>query len=431
MGTPSATKPRIWIDMSHTCDSGLNTGIQRVVRNLATHLPVVARAEGVECQTVVVRNGVFHRWDIYQARWGTETYRQWKNRSRNKRLLQLPAKVYFGARACLQRLDTARTVAMMQPGDWLLLPDGYWAMERFWKSVTSAKAQGVRCCSVIYDLIPILRPEFFPAKDQSRFEEYLRRIVADADLVLCISHAVAGDYRRFATNCGLSQSTLDERVSVFPLGADLPAAVNQSPSTERVGALVSQGVPYGLVVGTLEPRKNHIASLRAMEQLWARGCQAHLVWVGRVGWMASNLQRELEQHPESGRRLHHLSGVNDGELACLYRHSSVVICPSFIEGFGLPIVEGLHFQRPVLASDIPIYREVGRDRCQYFEPENPDSLSKLLEPLLQRRCVSEPSDVRQADTKAETTGIATWQQSAENVYRRMMQRQTLTGQPPH
>ncbi len=421
MGTPAATKPRIWIDISHTCDSGLNTGIQRVVRNLAQHLPEVARTEGIECQTVVVRNGVFHRWDAYQVRWGAQTYRQWKQRSRYSRLLQLPAKVYFGARACLQRLDAARTEAIMRPGDWLLLPDGYWAMHQFWKSVTSAKAKGIRCCSVVYDLIPLLRPEFFPHKDHSRFEVYLRRIVADADLVLCISHAVAGDFRRFAANCGLSPSTLDERVSVFPLGADLPAPVQDRPSTERVRELVSQNVPYGLVVGTLEPRKNHIASLRAMELLWARGCQAHLVWVGRVGWMSSDVQKELVEHPESGRRLHHLCGLNDGDLACLYRHSSVVICPSFIEGFGLPIVEGLHFNRPVLASNIPIYREVGRDRCQYFEPDSPDRLSELLEPLLQRQFIG-ASDADQVNAYVESPGLKTWQQSAESVFRRMMSR---------
>ena len=124
--------------------------------------------------------------------------------------------------------------------------------------------------------------------------------------------------------------------------------------------------------------------------------------------MVEGLIERLDRHPERGRRLHVIDRPADHELHHCYRRAAALLFPSLGEGFGLPLIEAAHFGTPILASDLPVLREVAGDHAHYFDPTRADSIAEAIE-----RWLSE-CDAGQA---ASSRSIATlsWEQSAEQL----------------
>lgn len=138
--------------------------------------------------------------------------------------------------------------------------------------------------------------------------------------------------------------------------------------------------PY-LMVGAIEPRKNHLTVLDAFERLWGRGSNVRLIVVGRRGWNCDAIERRFLAHPRLGRDLHWFPELSDTELEHCYRHAKAIVFASLGEGFGLPIVEGLQHGLPVIASDLPVHREVAGNFAAYFDPAKPEALATWIEQL--------------------------------------------------
>jgi len=136
--------------------------------------------------------------------------------------------------------------------------------------------------------------------------------------------------------------------------------------------------PSYLMVSTVEPRKNHQYLLDTFDLLWAQGADVNLCIVGRMGWKVEALLRRIEQHPEKNVRLFWWSDLSDDELLYCYGNAKMLLFPSFIEGFGLPLVESLSNGLPVLASDTPIHREIGGEQIGYFDLADAHSLKDKL-----------------------------------------------------
>ena len=105
-----------------------------------------------------------------------------------------------------------------------------------------------------------------------------------------------------------------------------------------------------------------------MEQVWRTGADVGLVIVGRGGWHTESLQARLRDHPEAGRRLRWLTSASDEQVSALYRRSAALLMASEGEGYGLPIVEAAHAGLPVIARDIPVFREICGDAAVFFAP---------------------------------------------------------------
>jgi glycosyltransferase involved in cell wall biosynthesis len=132
------------------------------------------------------------------------------------------------------------------------------------------------------------------------------------------------------------------------------------------------------MVGTLEPRKAHAQALAAFEALWDGGTDVTLVVAGKAGWMVESLVKRLNQHPERGQRLLWIESATDDELQSLYEASSGVLMASQGEGFGLPLVEAATHRRPILARDLPVFREVAGEHATYFSGLSAASLAAAL-----------------------------------------------------
>jgi glycosyltransferase involved in cell wall biosynthesis len=116
----------------------------------------------------------------------------------------------------------------------------------------------------------------------------------------------------------------------------------------------------------------------AFDRLWSSGFDARLVIFGRRGWYVEGVVAAITTHPEFGRRLFWFEDGSDAELDYAYGQTDAVICASYAEGFGLPIAEAAHRERPVIASNIPVFREVGRDGAAYFRVDDPDALAETV-----------------------------------------------------
>jgi glycosyltransferase involved in cell wall biosynthesis len=238
------------------------------------------------------------------------------------------------------------------------------------------RAQGVLVSVVVYDLLPRQHPEWFPAGTAERFGEWLEAVLSDADQALCISRVVADDLR--ATCAG--RAGHQPAIASFALDAGLDAwllPVRRLPPH-------APGQPRFLVVGTLEPRKGHAQALAAFEALWARGSQAQLLVAGRDGWGTDALVARLRAHPERGRRLRWIEDADDADLLAAYHDSTALLACSLGEGVGLPLVEAAAHGLPVLARDLPVFREVGDPGVTYFQGETPAALVAALEDWIAR-----------------------------------------------
>jgi alpha-1,2-rhamnosyltransferase len=249
-----------------------------------------------------------------------------------------------------------------------------------WDGIQRAKQQGVTVGFIIYDLLPLDYPQFFPAKISAAFRNWFERVSKYADFLLCISQTVRGNVvQRLSQHA--STIELAYRTGWFSLGCELKESrsfnTNISPELLALFSNKQDQSPW-LMVGTLEPRKNHSFVIDSFERLWREGCSEKLLLLGRVGWNCDVLVRRIRSHPEFGKRLYMSNHSNDSEVEYAYRKSKGIITSSWDEGYGLPIAEGLHYNGNVIASDIPVHREVGLDRVHYFPLKDPNSLVEIL-----------------------------------------------------
>jgi len=243
---------------------------------------------------------------------------------------------------------------------------------------TGLKNRGVEVFFVVYDLLPILRPDFFFAQADEIFGQWLKTVTSVADGVICISRAVADEL------CGWVEKNAPARhaslkVDYFHLGADIrPLASTAADSdADTVPAAMSNAASI-LMVGTLEPRKGHAQALDAFEILWQQGSSANLVIVGKAGWMVDSLIERLRSHPENGRRLFWLESASDAALVKIYAAASALLAASEGEGFGLPLIEAAQYGIPIIARDLPVFLEVAGDHAFYFNGSTPQALALRL-----------------------------------------------------
>lgn len=136
--------------------------------------------------------------------------------------------------------------------------------------------------------------------------------------------------------------------------------------------------PTFLMVGTIEPRKGHKQVLLAIEELWAWGFDVNLVIVGGQGWNVETLAKRILGHQKLGNRLFWLEGINDEYLEKIYAASTCLIAASLNEGFGLPLIEAAKHKIPIIARDIPVFKEVAGEYAYYFSGHEPSDLADAL-----------------------------------------------------
>ena len=125
------------------------------------------------------------------------------------------------------------------------------------------------------------------------------------------------------------------------------------------------------MLSTIEPRKNHLLLLniwRRMVETLGPERTPRLAIVGRRGWENENVVDMLERCTSIHGHVHEFSVLSDAGLASLLRRAQALLCPSFAEGFGMPVTEALLSGTPVICSDLPALREAGGDVPDFIDP---------------------------------------------------------------
>jgi glycosyltransferase involved in cell wall biosynthesis len=280
------------------------------------------------------------------------------------------------------------------------------------------RARGVSVNFVVYDLLPVLRPEFFPSGAAEGHAAWLAVAAAEADRLISISDAVRQDLRTWLS---AQPSAPAPHLAVLHLGADIVQgqAAPAAPLSAADQAVLAQlrRTPTFLMVATIEPRKGHLQALAAFDLLWEQGVEVNLAVVGHEGWTAlPNSERRtipqiverLQQHPQRERQLFWLRGIDDAHLQQVYQASDCLLMPSEGEGYGLPLIEAARYDLPVLARDLPVFREVAQAHASYFSGMSPAELADAIRNWLARH---------QAGTAPASSAMhwITWQENAAQL----------------
>jgi len=137
--------------------------------------------------------------------------------------------------------------------------------------------------------------------------------------------------------------------------------------------------PYFLFVGSVEPKKNLPMLLRAFGQALEAGLKADLAVAGRAGWQADDVREVAESLPILRDHLHFLGFVDQEDLPPLLGGAQAMVTPSRYEGFGMPLIEAMAAGTVVLSSNRGALPEVGADAAKFFDPDDVDGLTELLQ----------------------------------------------------
>lgn len=297
-----------------------------------------------------------------------------------------------------------------QPGDLLLLPDAYWVnrlRSSVWPAAATARQQGCRVATVLYDLIPLTHPEFVGLKRRDAFLDYLKKAATHSDLLIAISKTVRDQVAEYLPSIEEASQPFCQDIRSFQLGAELETV------TGRVRVSVQQlfradQTPY-LMVATFDPRKNHAYLLDAFEQLWQTQPELKLCLVGRIGSRCDDVVERIRKHPRLNRQLFLFDDLSDAELQHCYRRARGVVFASVVEGFGLPIVESLWYGKRTFVSDTPIHREVGQEDCCYFKLDDPRHLTNAI--MEWERVLANSGRLPALPTRKPTS----WRESAHQI----------------
>jgi glycosyltransferase involved in cell wall biosynthesis len=346
---------RFLIDMSQLARIDSGSGIQRVVREI-TRRALEAPPNGRRGEAVRIREGQLRH-----------TY------ARPLSLLNLPP------------LHLPEAPLDVRAGDVLLLADVYPIITAAeFNELRRLRLNGLRIVILVYDLLPLRCPQYFNDDFVKLVtENWYGNLLGIADAALCISRSVADDVMAWLDE-DPSLRTKPLPIGFAHLGADFLSDFRKdeshgesSPAT--VAALDNaRQRPTVIMVGTVEPRKGHPQVVAAFKRLWEADENLNLIIIGQQGWKMHEFTEQLQRSPDFGKRLLWLPRCSDDEVRALYGASSGLIMASVNEGFGLPIVEAFQAGLPVLARDIPVFREVAGDDARYFSGTDPEALATAL-----------------------------------------------------
>lgn len=223
-----------------------------------------------------------------------------------------------------------------------------------WRTI---RKLGFQTAYLIHDLIPIRHPEFTTAHKVARHRQRVEQALRHASGIIATSRQVADDLRDFAASSGLPIPPL----LITPIaGAPLPREPIAQPLRH----------PLFLAIGTVEARKNYDTLLRAWSVLIDRMGESapHLVIAGNSGVRVGKVRAALRADPRLDRFVTVRSGLDDAQIGRLMAQARAVLFPSLAEGFGLPLVEALQHAVPVIASDLPIFHELGQSIPTFVPP---------------------------------------------------------------
>lgn len=228
----------------------------------------------------------------------------------------------------------------------------------------------ITCAMMLHDVIPLEYPDLVRPGQVVHHARMVRTAARHADCMIFTT-----DYARDTVNAALAHHGRPH----------LPSLVRGLPLSEAFAQTRSSlpdlaGKRYFVVVSTIEPRKNHNLLLRVWERLIARLSNAapHLVIVGARGYDAARILAPLKHAPLLRAHVHEVAGLSSHDLAALMLGATGVLSPTWVEGFGLPVLEANTMGVPTIASDIAAHREIAKPGSILLSCDDDDAWERAI-----------------------------------------------------
>lgn len=209
--------------------------------------------------------------------------------------------------------------------------------------------------SILHDFTPQVVPATHSEKTRGMFFGFYSKSLLSSDAALAVSHSTKAD-------ASWLTDFPQDKIAVCHSGPSLCVARHADP------APVARRTNVGLVVSTLEPRKNAFFLLDWFLNSPAIEPGSQLWWVGPLGWLTSRRQLRRYRRGPGGRSIRFLGVVDDAKLCRLYRTAGWTIYPSLYEGFGFPVLDALRHGAPVLTSRNSSLREFASPGLHFLDP---------------------------------------------------------------
>ncbi len=226
-----------------------------------------------------------------------------------------------------------------------------------------------RSVITVHDLAFLRHPETM-TPDSHRYYDQIARAVQSTDRVIAVSNATRRDIVELL-------GVREERISVVPHGVDPAFSLRSAAEQRQVREQYGLEGRFLLWVGTFEPRKNLPTLLRAFQEVRERHSDLTLALVGRRGWLDS-LIFEMLQTPPYNRGVRVLEQVPRGDLPGLFSAASAFVFPSLYEGFGLPLLEAMACETPIVAANTSSLPEVLGSAGLLVSPLDPAQLASAI-----------------------------------------------------
>ncbi|MFG1478121.1 glycosyltransferase family 1 protein [Xanthobacter sp. V4C-4] len=222
------------------------------------------------------------------------------------------------------------------------------------------RAHGWKPVYLIHDLIPLTHPEYVREGDEAKHDIRMTAVLNSAAAIIYNSAHTEAAMAAFARRKGLT----------MPPGVVALLGIEDTFRAAATGAAPLAPHPYFVMVGTIEPRKNHLLVLHAWRRMAERlGADTpKLVLVGRRGWENENILDLLDRATALKPHVIECNRLPDWQLRQLLRGARAMLFPSFAEGYGLPLAEALALGVPVIASDLDVFQEIAGDIPTTLDP---------------------------------------------------------------
>lgn len=392
--------PRIVYDISITMSNKFNSGIQRVVLNLAKE--IFENPEFKDCElTVVIRNQkIFGKKEFLIV--DTETLNQrigltqrdndtpFSTKEKTLSLIRrsnllskaLDSTLIFagfrryqdwrGFRNFIIHSKKTQRKFTFSAGDTYLTADAFWTRSSVVARIRSLKRAGVKIAILVHDIFPVTNPEWFYSSDVKIFRRNFPKVINEADFLFSVSSFTAKEV--------LGSYPSAVRAKVIRMGMARVESLKDVPN-------LSLDAEENLIfVGTLEPRKNYE---QILEWLTIIDWQGQVNIFGRKGWKSEGILLAINEARQKGLDIVWHENATDFQLRGFINSKTIGVCASLSEGYGLPLREFRTIGIGVVASRIPAFVEGDIDQgVRFFDLTDISSFREALNDLRNREAIS-------------------------------------------
>jgi len=325
-----------------------------------------------------------------------------------QRLITFPAEeARYGVLPGARPFDGAGVLDDGNPSVLCLLGAAWVQQDYFHRVLTLKRRFGTRFVMTVHDLIPIYARETCDQDTARVFEEFMLRALRHVDHVLSVSENTAKDVRRYLASLQYPEPAITVTQNGSSFAEFLPDGL-------PAGAATLRDLPerFVLFVATIEGRKNH----QLIFDIWRRMVEEdddppHLICVGRLGWKATAFVSALVETNYLDGRIRLLHEISDTDLRLLYERCLFTVCPTFYEGWGLPVGESLAMGKICVCSNRTSIPEVAGDCGVYIDIDNLDGSLAVIRDL-----IGDARARRQLEAKIRRDYVPiTWQTVATRV----------------